>query len=120
PFEGLTFDLRSSRFGPVTTGHADGVITLDLAEAHPAVREQVRVDLGEPYRTVLGHLRHEVGHFEWLMLVDRPERQYEFRGWFGDERADYAAALARHYEVGAPPGWAERHVSAYAASHPWE
>ena len=120
PLDGLTFDLLSSAYSPVTTGHAGGVITLDLAEANAVTREQVRVELGEPYRTILGHLRHEIGHFLWLALVERTGRHEEFRAWFGDERVDYAAALRRHYECGPPVGWTASHVSAYAAAHPWE
>ena len=120
PTLGLAFDLLSSRFEPVTTGHADGVITIDLAEGDDAHRERMRHELGEPYRTLLGHLRHEIGHYYWTVLVDRAGRHDEFRALFGDERADYGAALDRHYANGPTPGWEERYVSAYATAHPWE
>lgn len=103
---GLAFDLLSSESEAVSTGHADGVITLDLGEADAAQRERRRVELGEPYRTVLGHLRHEVAHYYQEILV--PEgfaRRDECRAIFGDDREDYAGALARHYERGAPEGW---------------
>jgi hypothetical protein len=120
PDGGLAFDLLSSRSGPVSTGHADGVITLDLAESDDAHRASRRAELDEPYRTVLGHFRHEIGHYYWSTLVKQVERVDEFRRLFGDERADYAAALARHYERGAAPGWRSKHVSAYATAHPWE
>lgn len=120
PLEGLAFDLLSSRAGPVTTGHAAGVVTLDLAEADDGRREQRRSELGEPYRTVLGHLRHEVGHFYWDVLVDRGGQLDGFRERFGDERADYAEALERHYREGPPAAWQKRYVSAYATAHPWE
>jgi hypothetical protein len=120
PMEGLAFDLLSSRFGPVTTGHADGLITLDLAEADDARREQLRCELGEPYRTVLGHLRHEVGHFYWMVLVDRGGDLDGFRERFGDERDDYQACLHRHYTEGPSDGWQRHFVSAYATAHPWE
>ena len=51
------------------TGHNNGLITLALKEADDAVREQVREAMGEPYRTLLGHFRHESGHYFWDRLV---------------------------------------------------
>jgi hypothetical protein len=119
PLHGLAFDLLSSAHHPVTTGHADGVITIDLAESDDAHREAVRRSLDEPYRTMLGHLRHEVGHFAWMVLIDGRPAIDEFRALFGDERVDYAAALEAHYG-GATREWSDEHVSAYAAAHPWE
>jgi hypothetical protein len=116
----LAFDLLSSHRGPVTTGHADGLITLDLAESDDAHREQRRAQLGEPYRTLLGHFRHEIGHYYWPILVERTGQVERCRELFGDERFDYQEALDRHYQDGTPPDWAERHVSAYATMHPWE
>jgi hypothetical protein len=100
------------------TGHADGVITLDLREVDDVHREQMRDQLNEPYRTVLGHFRHEIGHFYQPSLMAGHED--EVRARFGDERADYQAALDRHYADGAPEGWEESFVSAYATMHPWE
>jgi hypothetical protein len=117
---GLVFDLLSSEQQPVTTGHAEGVVTLDLAEADDPHRERVRQELGEPYRTLLGHFRHEVGHFYWTVLAPDEERRARGRMLFGDERDDYAAALDRHYAQGPPDGWQDRHVSAYASMHPAE
>ncbi|HEY6793366.1 MAG TPA: putative zinc-binding metallopeptidase [Kineosporiaceae bacterium] len=129
---GLAFDLLSSAVEPVVTGHAEGVVTLDLAEGHDAHREAMRVELAEPYRTLLGHVRHEVGHYYWAVLVSGPADGGPglvpaggaalalFRDAFGDERADYAEALQRHYAVGPPDGWNDTHVSAYATAHPWE
>ena len=117
---GLAFDMLSSSAQPVTTGHANGVITLDLAESDDANRVARREQLAEPYRTVLGHLRHEIGHYYWPILVDGPERLVRSRELFGDESADYQAAVDRHYEAGPPPDWADRHVSAYATMHPSE
>jgi hypothetical protein len=105
---------------PVMTGHQDGLVTVNVAEADPAERERRRVELGEPYRTLLGHLRHEVGHYYWDVLVRDGGRIDAARAVFGDERADYRAALARHYREGAPAGWERGHVSAYATMHPWE
>jgi hypothetical protein len=116
----LAFDLLSSRGGPVTTGHADGVITIDLAESDDAQRERRRTDLGEPYRTLLGHFRHEIGHYYWPMLIERTDGLESWRQLFGDERRDYGSALKRHYEDGPPEDWAERYVSTYATMHPWE
>jgi hypothetical protein len=116
----LSFDLLSSERRPVTTGHADGVITLDLAESDDVHREQRRAQLDEPYRTLLGHFRHEIGHYYWPILVERTDRSERCRELFGDERADYQAAIKRHYEHGAPPDWSRRHVSSYATMHPWE
>ncbi|QEC47577.1 hypothetical protein FSW04_08310 [Baekduia soli] len=114
---GLAFDLLSSAHEPVTTGHADGLITLDLAESDDAHREQMRTEMGEPYRTLLGHFRHEVGHFYFPLLTTAPEALARARATFGDEREDYGAALDRHYEQGPPDGWEEEHVSAYATMH---
>jgi hypothetical protein len=118
----LRFELLSSsgRRPPVVTGHADGVITLDLAESDDVRREQRRAELGEPYRTLLGHFRHEIGHYYWPILVERSGRLDRCRKLFGDEREDYGEARSRHYDAGPPSDWFERHVSAYATMHPWE
>ncbi len=118
--ERLRFDLLSSRHGPVVTGHDDGLITIDLAESNDVRREQRRAELDEPYRTVLGHFRHEIGHYYEPILVDEPGQRDAFRAVFGDERADYDAALEQHYADGPPGDWQDRHVSAYASMHPWE
>jgi hypothetical protein len=116
----LTFDLLSSKDGPVTTGHVDGVITIDLAEGNDPHREAMRVRLAEPYRTLLGHLRHEVGHWYWTVLVEHSAFLDRFRDLFGDERADYAEALDAHYGKPDNQFWVDDHVSHYAAAHPWE
>jgi hypothetical protein len=123
PEHGLAFDLLSSASGPVITGHADGVITLDLAEGKDSHREAMREQLGEPYRTLLGHLRHEIGHWYWQVLVDGDdERLAACRALFGDDRADYAEALKVHYDrlSDGTEDWMGDHVSSYAAAHPWE
>jgi hypothetical protein len=120
---GLAFDLLCAPPGApaVVTGHVDGVITIDLEEADDARRETRRHALGEPYRTLLGHLRHESGHYVWWRLIETDAEQLAgWRACFGDERADYAQALAQHHAHGAPADWALRHVSAYASCHPWE
>ena len=117
---GLAVDLLSSRDAPVITGHADGVITIDLAEANDPHREAVRIDLHEAYRTMLGHLRHESGHYYWQLLAGGPGQIEKFRALFGDERRDYQEAVGQHYAKGPPDGWGQDHVSAYATMHPWE
>ena len=121
PEKGLVFDfLRPLPDAPVTTGHAGGVITINIEEADDATRERIRAQMHEPYRTLLGHLRHEVGHYYWERLVDDTPWVEPFRALFGDERADYAAALKHHYDNGPAPDWTQRCVSAYASVHPWE
>jgi hypothetical protein len=102
------------------TGHDNGVITLNIEEADDAKREQVRAQMREPYRTLLGHFRHEVGHYYWNRLVRDTPWLAEVRRLFGDDREDYGAALRRHYEHGPPSDWPRRFVTAYAAAHPWE
>ncbi len=119
---GVTFRLLSSRGDLVTTGHLAGVITLDLSESDDAHRAFVRQQLGEQYRTMLGHLRHEIGHYFWPLLVVEPGRIDEFRSLFGDERTSYQEALAAHYGAvaGTVTDWSSLHVSQYATVHPWE
>lgn len=122
PSTGLIFDLLRAPAGgpPVITGHDDGVITIDVEEADDATREQRKNALHEPYRTLLGHLRHETGHYYWQRLVEHSPWLAACREVFGDDRQDYMAALRHHYEAGPPADWGEHHVSAYASSHPWE
>ncbi|AZE10273.1 hypothetical protein C4K10_1983 [Pseudomonas chlororaphis subsp. aureofaciens] len=119
---GLAFDfLGVDRQGKAPmTGHANGLITLDIKEADDAYREQVRVQMREPYRTLLGHFRHEVGHYYWDRLIANSHWLEPCRALFGDERASYAEALDRHYQQGAPNDWSQAYVSAYATMHPWE
>jgi hypothetical protein len=106
--------------GRVLTGHNNGIITINIAEVDDIKREQQRLQHNEPYRTLLGHFRHEIGHYYWDRLIAGTAAQDAFRARFGDERVDYAAALQRHYSVGPPPDWADNFISAYATSHPWE
>jgi hypothetical protein len=119
---GVMFDfLRSPPEGPrVLTGHSNGLITLNIEEADDAKREKIRQELHEPYRTLLGHLRHEIGHYYWDRLIAGTSWHEKFRDLFGDEREDYAEALKRNYEQGPPADWADRHISSYASVHPWE
>jgi hypothetical protein len=122
PQHGVMFDfLRSPEKGPrVLTGHANGLITLNVEEADDSKREKVRLQLHEPYRTLLGHFRHEIGHYYWDRLIFNTPWLEKFRELFGDERQDYAAALRRNYEQGPPADWFERHITSYASVHPWE
>lgn len=118
---GIAFDLLESFPGkPVLTGHANGLITINVAEADDDYREKNREALREPYRTVLGHLRHEVGHYYWDVLMRDSDWLEPCRALFGDERASYAEALERHYNHGAPADWANSFISSYATMHPWE
>jgi hypothetical protein len=124
PTGGLVFDFLADSADPdamkVMTGHNNGLVTLALAEADDAEREARRTQMGEPYRTLLGHFRHEVGHFYWDLLVRDGGQLDACRAVFGDDRNDYADALRRHYAEGPPPKWRETYVSAYATSHAWE
>lgn len=118
---GLSFRfMHGSDEAPVLTGHAAGLITLNLAEADAAYRENTREKLGEAYRTVLGHLRHEVGHYYWDRLVRDGGQLEPFRKLFGDDRESYQTAIERHYEQGPPESWESSYISAYATMHPWE
>ena len=120
--EGLAFDFIGVDLDgtPPTTGHASGLVTLDIKEADDAHREHVRQQMREPYRTLLGHFRHEVGHYYWDRLIANSHWLDAFREQFGDERASYTEALERHYQQGAPLDWQTHYVSAYATMHPWE
>ena len=122
PVRGMAFDLLRSPDGgpPITTGHHNGLITLNLLEADDAAREAVRAAMREPYRTLLGHFRHEIGHYYWDRLVRGTPWMDGFRALFGDETQDYAACLQTNYTQGPPADWALHYVSAYASSHPWE
>lgn len=122
--EPLVFDFLADAAQPggpkVMTGHENGLVTIALAEADDSEREGRRAAMGEPYRTLIGHFRHEVGHYYWDRLVRDAGRLDECRAVFGDDSRDYQAALQRHYDEGPPPDWAESHVSRYATTHPWE
>lgn len=122
PEHGVMFDfLRSPEEGPrVLTGHAEGLITLNIEEADDSIREKTRHELHEPYRTLLGHFRHEIGHYYWDRLVAGTPWLEKFRALFGDEREDYAAALKKNYEQGPPANWEDQYISSYASVHPWE
>lgn len=122
PEHGVMFDfLRATGQKPrVLTGHANGLITLNIEEADDSIREKARKEMHEPYRTLLGHLRHEIGHYYWDRLVADTPWLEKYRDLFGDEREDYSAALKRNYEQGPPANWTQNHISSYASIHPWE
>jgi len=125
PALGLAFDFLAPidptiQGGGITTGHADGLITINIAEADDAKRERVRQMMEEPYRTLLGHFRHEVGHYYWQLFARSMDWLTAFRQNFGDERQNYAQALGMHYQQGNGMDWATQFVSQYASAHPWE
>lgn len=122
PDSGLAFDLVSDQPGAnaVLTGHDSGLITLNLQEADDASRESIRSAMHEPYRTLLGHFRHEVGHYFWDRLIKNSNWLVAFRQLFGDESQDYAASLQNNYTFGPPDNWQLNYISSYASTHPWE
>lgn len=116
----LTFDFKADGKEPVHTGHADGCITINIKEADSIEREKRRVEFGEAQRTLVGHFRHELGHYYWDMLV-KPSRLEAFRELFGHEQEPtYADAMTRYYEQGPADGWEASFISGYATMHPWE
>ncbi len=126
PQQGLAFAFledQTNSDGSLTrvlTGHADGLITLNIAEADDSVREKVRNEMGEPLRTLLGHFRHEIGHYYWDRLVRGSSSIDGYRSIFGNEEDNYDEALKRYYATGAPDRWQDNSISAYATAHPWE
>lgn len=122
PEIGLSFDFISRQGDDqIMTGHANGLITILLSEADSVHREQMRKQMSEPYRTLIGHFRHEVGHYFWDRLVANNEKRLaEFRNLFGDDSVDYGEALKTYYQTGAPANWQESFISQYASSHAWE
>jgi hypothetical protein len=126
PKQGLAFAFLEDERKPdgsvskILTGHDNGLITLNIAEADDSVREKIRAAMGEPLRTLLGHFRHEIGHYYWDRLVRGTKFVEPFRKLFGNEQANYDEALKHHYSPGAPADWRDNYISAYATSHPWE
>lgn len=127
PKTGLLFDfLEDSRTNPaiqdevIYTGHDSGVITINVAEADPSLREAARVAMNESTRTLVGHFRHEIGHYYWQVLIEHSKYLAKFRDLFGNEDADYKQALEQHYSNGPNEDWHSEHISAYASSHPHE
>jgi hypothetical protein len=120
-FNFLSDDLSSPDQPGIQTGHCRGIITINVTEADSANREETRSQLSEPYRTLMGHFRHEIGHYYWELLVKTDSKiLQDFRKLFGDERANYSEALQNYYENGPPVDWRDHFVSAYSAAHPWE
>jgi hypothetical protein len=119
---GLAFAFKKDLPGQekVLIGHDMGLITINIAEADSPFREKTRISLGEAYRTVLGHFRHEIGHYYWDRLVADSPSLEPFRSLFGDERISYDDAVTVHYRDGAPQDWPTKFVSSYASMHPWE
>jgi hypothetical protein len=120
---GIAFEFKAENkrlAEPLITGHDKGVITLNIDEADDAIREMVRNQMDEVYRTLLGHFRHEIGHYYWDRLIKETNRLQEFRSLFGDERIDYGEALKKHYSQVNSDNWKQAFISAYASSHPWE
>jgi len=127
PQGGLGFRFMADTLNPdgtvatkVVTEHNNGLITLNLSEADDSTREKMRTSMKEPYRTLLGHFRHESGHYYWDRLVRDSKFLEPFRARFGDERRDYNEAMQAYYAKGAPANWGEHFISAYATMHPWE
>lgn len=127
PQAGLCFDfLEDSSSNPniaagsVLTGHSNGVITVNAAEADPTYRVTIREEMNERYRTILGHFRHEIGHYFWMRFIQNTRFDWPFRQIFGDYTQDYDEALKRYYAEGPDPDWQENHISAYSSMHPFE
>lgn len=119
---GLAFDFLTELTPgeKIMTGHFEGLITLNIIEADEAKRAQHKQDLGEKYRTLLGHFRHEVGHYYWDLRLKGNADLKAFRELFGDESKSYQDALQLYYENGAPHDWMDHFISPYASAHPWE
>jgi len=118
PDQGLWRSTASQE--KVYTGHANGHITINVKEADDVERERLRVDMNESHRTLIGHFRHEIGHYYWDLLV-KSRDEATCRRVFGDHHhPSYAEALEHYYQQGAPADWPTRFISAYAAMHPWE
>ncbi|MEM8500970.1 MAG: putative zinc-binding metallopeptidase [Pseudomonadota bacterium] len=125
---GLFFDfLEDERSDPIMfanthapIGYLNGTVTINVLEADDDFREAVRVQMNEPYRTLLGHLRHESGHFFWGLVEKNETLLSTFRSLFGNDQEDYAAALTRYYSNKADSRWQDEFISQYASSHPLE
>ena len=104
----------------VYTGHDNGIVTINIREADDVERERLRVELGEAQRTLLGHFRHEIGHYYWDALVKK-RCEAAFIQVFGDPmNPSYQEALTAYYNTAPPNNWQSQFVSAYATMHPWE
>jgi len=123
-YGGIMFDFLSDRNATdgkrIMTGHDNGLITINIAEADDIYREMSRNQMNEVYRTLLGHFRHEIGHYYWDILIGRTSKLNQFRTLFGDERADYGFALQQYYSNNTSKIWKKQYISKYASAHPWE
>ncbi|MGN6648067.1 MAG: zinc-binding metallopeptidase family protein [Cytophaga sp.] len=119
--EGIAFDFTVDHHAKsVTTGHQSGLITINIKEADEAERAKNKYDLNEKYRTLLGHFRHEIGHYYWDVLIkNNPKKLKKFRELFGDETVNYQQAL-RNYYNNPNKNTSNHYISIYATSHPWE
>ncbi|NCP65147.1 MAG: hypothetical protein GW763_12600 [Paraglaciecola sp.] len=104
----------------VTTGHNAGIITINVNEAKHSSRVHMRELMNEGYRTLVGHFRHEAGHYYWDRLIRNSANLSAYRTLFGDERMDYAEAMKDYYAQGPKKNWQNVWISAYASMHPWE
>ncbi|MEX0617582.1 MAG: putative zinc-binding metallopeptidase [Pseudohongiellaceae bacterium] len=127
PATGLAFEfIEDKRSNPkvalefVSTGHKNGLITVNVTEADHVRREITRQSLGESYRTLLGHFRHESGHYYFPRLLNTHERVVAFRELFGDESRDYTAALESYHANREILPWPPDMISHYAQAHPLE
>ena len=120
PISGLCFDLLSSVNEQIIMGHDRGVVTIDLQEGDDVIRVRMQREFGEPFRTMLGHFRHEIGHYYEMRLVRGRDLIAKTREVFGNEDAPYQDAIDRHYREGPPPGWEASYISSYATMHPFE
>jgi len=120
--EGIAFDFMVDLLPEekVMTGHDLGVITLNIDEADEAELTKHKLNLGEKYRTLLGHFRHEIGHYYWDVLIQNSSFLSEFRRFFGDETVDYDLALETYYNSAPILNWENQFISVYASAHPWE
>jgi hypothetical protein len=119
---GLAFNFlaNANYANRVLTGHEQGLITINIEEADDVARELARKNMGEPYRTLLGHFRHEIGHYYWDVLISRSNALFDFRNMFGDEQLLYDEALQNYYQFGPKQNWLQNHITPYASAHPWE
>ncbi len=122
--KGIAFDFVSNNQYdqniPILTGHDNGLITINIAEADDIEREMARKNMAELYRTLIGHFRHEIGHYYWDRLIKDTNKQSDFRKVFGDETRDYTDSLQKYYQHGTSSNWNQNYISSYAAAHPWE
>ncbi|MDB5276096.1 MAG: hypothetical protein JWR61_1051 [Ferruginibacter sp.] len=120
--EGIAFDFMAdvSPEERIMTGHDNGIITLNIEEADEAERARHKSELGERYRTLLGHFRHEIGHYYWEILIKDSPYLEKYRQLFGDEQKDYGEALQTYYANQTPANWNDAFISPYATAHPWE